>query len=192
MEIKQKLKKFWKFIWEDDSLLSWIINVILAFIIVKFIIYPLLGLLLGTSYPVVAVVSSSMEHNSQPFYEWWTTKSQEYKQYNITADTFQKYKFIDGFNKGDIMVLTSPKNIKTGEVIVFWGSAGAPIIHRVVKTYSENGITYYQTRGDNNLGSRTDEMRISKEKILGKANIRIPYLGWFKLAFVNLFSLLYQ
>ncbi len=62
--IKSKLKKTKKFIWDDDSLLSWVVNVILAFVLVYFVIYPGLGLLLGTSHPVVAVVSGSMEHRT--------------------------------------------------------------------------------------------------------------------------------
>ena len=56
--------KIWYFIWEDDSALSWIVNIVLAFILIKFVIYPGLGLLLGTSHPVVAVVSGSMEHKT--------------------------------------------------------------------------------------------------------------------------------
>ena len=62
-KFKNTLIKTWKFIWDNDSPLSWILNVIIAFILVKFIIYPGLGLLLGTTHPVVAVVSGSMSHN---------------------------------------------------------------------------------------------------------------------------------
>ena len=67
---KKNLKKFWHFIWEEDSLLSWIVNIIIAFILIKFIVYPGLGYLLATTHPVVAVVSESMEHNSN-FNAWW-------------------------------------------------------------------------------------------------------------------------
>ena len=63
---KKTFKKIWYFIWEDDSILSWIINIILAFILIKFIVFPGLSLLLGTSHPVVAVVSGSMEHKTVP------------------------------------------------------------------------------------------------------------------------------
>ena len=63
-EFKKLLKKTWHFIWEDNSIWSWIANVIIAFILIKFIVYPGLGLLLSTSHPVVAVVSSSMEHKT--------------------------------------------------------------------------------------------------------------------------------
>ena len=32
-------KKIWWFIWEDDSWASWFVNVILAFVIIKFLVY---------------------------------------------------------------------------------------------------------------------------------------------------------
>ena len=41
-------------------------NVVLAFVLIKFIIYPGAGLIMGTRLPVVAVVSESMEHQG-PF-----------------------------------------------------------------------------------------------------------------------------
>ena len=55
-------KKLWRFIWHSNSIWSWIANVIIAFVLIKFIIYPGIGLILGTSYPVVAVMSESMDH----------------------------------------------------------------------------------------------------------------------------------
>jgi hypothetical protein len=58
------IKKSWYFIWEDNSIWSWLVNIILAFILIKFIVYPGLGLIMYTSHPVVAVVSSSMEHKT--------------------------------------------------------------------------------------------------------------------------------
>ena len=64
--IKRGAKKFWVFIWESDSPWSWLANIILAFILIKFIIYPVLGLVLATSHPIVAVVSGSMEHKTVP------------------------------------------------------------------------------------------------------------------------------
>ena len=66
MDWKKLWKKTWYFIWESDSILSWIVNIILAFVIIKFLIYPGLGLVMQTSYPVVAVVSGSMEHAYTP------------------------------------------------------------------------------------------------------------------------------
>jgi len=76
---KKFLKKFWHFIWEEDSLASWIVNVILAFILIKFIVYPGLGFLLSTTHPVVAVVSGSMEHNAN-FDIWWDQRGPYYTE----------------------------------------------------------------------------------------------------------------
>ena len=146
------IKKLWNFIWNDDSLLSWIVNVILAFILVKFIIYPTLAFLLGTSFPVVAVVSCSMEHNAElgtcsfnnhlNFDKWWKNQEKLYSELAISKNDFLNYDFLNGFNKGDLMVLRKAKNIKKGDVIVFFGNRNIPIIHRVVNEG-------YITKGDN-------------------------------------------
>jgi signal peptidase I len=58
--------KLWYFIWEEDSVLSWIVNIILAYVLIKFLVYPGLGLALNTGFPLVAVVSESMEHDGYP------------------------------------------------------------------------------------------------------------------------------
>ena len=71
---KKALRKAWWFIWEDDSIWSWIANIVLAFVLIKFIVYPGLGLILGTNYPIVAVVSGSMEHDGS-FDDWWSSSA---------------------------------------------------------------------------------------------------------------------
>ncbi len=55
-------QKIWYFIWDDDSIWSWLANIVIAFVLIKYILYPGLGLVFGTTHPVVAVVSGSMEH----------------------------------------------------------------------------------------------------------------------------------
>ena len=152
--IKRTLKKTWHFIWEDDSIWSWIVNIILAFVLIKFIVYPGLGFLLTTSHPIVAVVSGSMEHGNQ-FDEWWDINQEWYLSKGITKDEFLKYPSSNGFNRGDIMVLKGkkPADIQLGDIIVFRSSRPDPIIHRVVDKWQENGIYYFQTKGDNNIDS---------------------------------------
>jgi len=183
---KKTLKKIWYFIWEDDSLLSWIVNVVIAFVLVKFIIYPGLGLLLGTTHPVVAVVSGSMEHNNLDFDTWWQQNYNLYSDYGIDKEDFSSYKFKNGFNKGDLLVLVGADEVNIGDLLVFNGDAPGPIIHRVVKIDILNKKLYAQTKGDNNGGSRPDEFGITEERVIGKGVFRIPYLGWFKLGLLKL------
>ncbi len=184
MTVKSQLKRFWHFVWYDNSFLSWIVNVLLAFILVKFIIYPGLGLLFGTTHPIVAVVSGSMEHNTD-FDTWWQQQASIYEGLGITKETFRTYRFKNGFNKGDIMLIVRPSNLNVGDVIVFRGSARDPIIHRIVQL-NQDGT--YRTKGDSisNQQSRDDEKQIQTERIIGKAVFRIPYLGWLKIFFVEL------
>lgn len=205
------LKKVWNFIWNDDSLASWIVNIILAFIIIKFIFYPVIGLILGTTHPIVAVVSGSMEHgftkeefyagagNTETFYYmcgkrinedkrvnfdvFWQECGPWYEEKGISKEQFSDFKMKNGFNKGDIIVLISKKSIKIGDVAVFWSDRPYPIIHRIIME-SEEG---YMTKGDHN---EADDGFVKEENIVGKALFKIPYLGWIKIWFVEIISMI--
>ena len=197
MEIKKYLKAIWHFIWVEDTWLSWIVNVLLAFIIIKFLVYPGLGLVLGTGYPIVAVVSSSMEH-PVGFDEWWdspscndqTSQGQLLEVFGIDKTEFLDFPFTGGFNKGDIMILYIPKILKIGDILTFNANTrNDPIIHRIVGVKEQNSKMYYQTKGDNNCGSADFENAVTSEQAIGKAVWRIPFLGWIKIGFVNLIKL---
>jgi len=189
-KFKKLLKKVWYFVWEDNSIWSWIVNIILAFIIVYFIIYPGLGLLFGTSLPVVAVVSESMEHNRLSFDEFYQKQDSFYEGNNIKKEDFREFPFKNGFNKGDIMVLfkADTKKIKIGDIIVYHASYRDPVIHRVVKISKENEGNYYTTKGDNVPEVQNFEKRIYEKDLLGRAVLRIPYLGWVKIGFMAIFG----
>jgi len=188
--IRKILKKTWYFIWEDNSIWSWIVNIILAFVLIKFIVYPGLGFLLSTSHPVVAVVSSSMEHDGK-FDDWWEKNKDWYLQNDINKEEFETFSLKNGFNKGDIMILVGKdiENIKVGDVIVFRSARKDPIIHRIVKKAENGGAIYFQTKGDNNRdsikSSQLDETHIDEQRIIGKASARIPLLGYIKIGFVE-------
>jgi signal peptidase I len=203
-KIKQTIKKTWKFLWESDSALSWILNIIIAFVLVKFIIYPGLGLFLGTTHPVVAVVSGSMSHDlengnicgySPSNYEsnfdgYWKVCGKWYENNNINKETANTWKFRNGFNKGDIMILmgVKPKDINVGDVIVFKSPLlSDPIIHRAVKKSLNNTIVF-QTKGDHNNDSinQHGEYNVDQSRIIGKAVLRVPYLGWIKILAVDM------
>jgi signal peptidase I len=190
-EFKKLIKKTWYFIWEDNSIWSWMINIILAFVLIKFIVYPGLGFLLTTSHPVVAVVSESMEHNMQ-FDMWWELNKEWYIENGIGKDDFETFSSKNGFNKGDIMVLVGrdAENIEIGDIIVFNGNRKDPIIHRVVKKMQNNDEIYFQTKGDNNedsiKNSILDETNLKEDVIIGKTVFRVPLLGYIKIGFVEI------
>ncbi|MEE9525408.1 MAG: signal peptidase I [Candidatus Woesearchaeota archaeon] len=201
-EFKKILKKIWWFIWEDNSIWSWIVNIILAFILIKFVVYPIIGLTLATSHPIVAVVSGSMEHDGS-FDDWWEStalcdnvncnQAIYYQGFDITKQDFLEFKFKKGFNKGDIMVLkgSAPEKIKPGDVLVFKSTRPDPIIHRVIKTELKDGTYYFQTKGDHNQASFSSlkEIEISEDRVIGKAIARVPYLGWIKIAAVKVWTI---
>lgn len=213
-KIKHNAKRTWHFIWYDDSPWSWVVNIILAFLIIKFLIYPLLGVVLGTSFPVVAVVSESMEHGlynnqicGQEFVEfpesfdsYWNICGYWYEDMGISKEQFEKFPFKNGFNRGDIIILwrANTNNLDIGDVLVFWGPRPQPIIHRVVDTWEEEGTsgeieTFYHTKGDHNrdsFGGEYGETEINEDRIIGQGLFRLPYLGWIKILFVNFLSLL--
>ena len=88
------------------------------------------------------------------------------------------------------MILTSPNNIKIGDVTVFTTQTRTePIIHRLVSIKTEGDKTYYNTQGDNNCGAIAEfEKNIPEQQIIGKAYIKIPLLGWIKILFVKLLT----
>ncbi|MBT3814325.1 signal peptidase I [Candidatus Woesearchaeota archaeon] len=204
MGVRDHSKRAWKFFWEDDSVWSWIANIIVAFLVIRFIVYPVLGLVLGTSFPIVAVISESMEHGThndiicgqkfvefpESFDSYWQVCGQWYESNGITKEEFKKFPFRDGFRKGDVIILwrANKDNIDPGDVLIFQGSQIQPIIHRVVKVWEEEGSYYYQTKGDHNkqsLSGSLGEEKISEDRIFGKGMIKIPYLGWAKILFVD-------
>jgi len=203
-KLKQHGKKAWNFFWNEDSVSSWIANIIVAFIVIRFIVYPVLGAALGTSFPIVAVVSESMEHGlhknilcgqkfdqfHDSFDNYWDICGYWYEEKGITKEQFSKFKMKNGFNKGDVIILSRANinNIKLGDILVFQANKPQPIIHRTIKIWEENGKTYYQTKGDHNsnsIASGLGEDKISQERIYGKSILRIPYLGWMKILFVD-------
>jgi len=195
-KVKDAWKKIWWFIWEDDSVWSWLVNIVLAFVLIKFIIYPGLGFIFGTGYPIVAVVSSSMSHNGEGFDVWWDKNKAWYMERGIEKEKFSDFHFKNGFYKGDIMVLfgKKPESLNVGDIIVFKSNRPDPIIHRIVEKWEENGEYYFKTKGDNNKdsikSSLVDETKIGKDRILGKAVLKIPLLGWIKIIFVDVLKFL--
>lgn len=136
---KQKLKNFWNYVWYGESFGSYALNFFFAFIIIKFIFFPTLGLILNNDYPIVAIVSGSMEHKivdnkicsshvldvskkSLNQDEWWSFCGKYYEdKFNLTKSNFENFDYKNGLNIGDVMILygKNPRNIQIGEILVF-------------------------------------------------------------------------
>ncbi len=204
-DIRKAWKKAWHFIWEDNSVWSWIANILLAFLIIRYIFYPVMGFALGTSHPVVAVVSTSMEHPGG-FDEWWNTEccldnpklclvrkpqSEIYNDfYSVNKDEFREFSYKNGFNKGDLMVLVGPKSLEKGDIIVYvTDKYPEPIIHRIVRINETTNV--YSTKGDRNCRTADFEASVGEDQIIGKAVLKIPFLGWLKVLFVDLLKLVH-
>lgn len=219
-----KLKKFWNYVWHDDSFGSYILNFALAFIIIKFIFFPVIGFALNNDYPIVAIVSGSMEHKVSrdggsiygvcgtkfldvdgtirlSFDEWWKYCGSYYeKNYNLTADEFMEFDYKNGLNIGDVMILygKDPEDIDLGEVLVFIPQNRAffeqkgPVIHRVVdKWQDEEGKWHFQTKGDHNGESFNNfERDIPEEDVIGVGVVRIPFIGYAKVALNNIYVMI--
>ena len=98
MSLKKNFKAAWKFLWHDNSIWSWIINASLAFVIIKFLFYPGLGLILHTNHPIVAVISDSMTYK-EDFDKWWESMGGFYESIGISRDDFKAYTLSNGFNR---------------------------------------------------------------------------------------------
>ncbi len=182
-----KLRRFWKWLWNSNSLLSWIVSFLFAFIIVRFIFYPFLGLLLGTSLPLVVVETCSMEHFDE-FDKWWSSQEEFYEEFDITKEDAKDWPLKNGLNQGDISVIKRKDfdSLEIGEVIVFRPSSDEQaIIHRIVGI-AEDGRSV-ETKGDSNARQLPNgrEGNIKPEQIEGVAILRVPVVGWIKLAFVG-------
>jgi len=174
-------KRVWKFL-QEDSWPSFFVTLLLAFVIIKFIFFPGLSFLTGTSLPLVIVESCSMYHHEDGLER--TFESSVYANHGLTLADTVNWDFQNGFTKGDVIFVVGAGAVEIGDVIIFEGGAQYPLIHRVI----ESGETY-ATKGDNyktNSKQLESEKKISEDQLIGKALFKIPMIGWAKLIFFEL------
>lgn len=190
---KQQLQQFWKFL-HKDTWSSLIVTLILAYIIIKFILFPTLSFISASSHPLLIVESCSMNHPGVWNLDlYWDQFGEWYENREITKQQFSTFPFKHGFVMGDIIFVSGKGEIEIGDIIIFNANARNPIIHRVVSI--ENEI--YQTKGDfntnqltpNNHQGNINETHITKDQIIGKAIFRIPKIGWIKLGIVKIIEI---
>jgi signal peptidase I len=173
------LLRFWNFL-KEDSWQSMIVSLILAFIIIKFVFFPLLSFFTGSPLPLVIVESCSMHHSRSLAV---ILNDSIYDEFSLSYENASSFPFKSGLEKGDIILVISAKNAHVGDVLIFNANQRYPIIHRIV-SLSETSVT---TKGDNNNGLLPAERNVPRDSLVGKAVLRIPYLGWVKLIFYEPF-----
>lgn len=134
--------------------------------------------------------------------------------------TVKSTSMVPTLNVGDIVFVYGRGEYNPGDIVVFNGWRGTPIIHRIVakaeKTSQEVKIemwrgfdqiskekfrqlarkspsrNLYITKGDHNsfCDQCSGKDYLKKEGIYGKKIFRVPYLGWVKLGLVRLTKLL--
>lgn len=190
-DLKKVWKKVWFLLWKDDSWKGWVFSIIFLFVFIKFIFFPVLGLVTGTSLPLAIVESCSMYHKGNLFSDfdaWWENHESKYSEFTINKLDFQDFKLKNGFNKGDILFIirANPEKLKEGDIIIFQSNQRTPIIHRIIDINEKGGEFVFSTIGDNNHGQLSFEEEITQDQLIGKAVFKAaPYMGWVKLIFYD-------
>jgi hypothetical protein len=84
-------------------------------------------------------------------------------------------------NAGDIaIVLSAPVDTIAEGDIIQYSTADAPLIHRVIDTYTSGGSRWFITKGDANNAPDPDP--VGQDQVMGKVVFTIPQLGWVSIA----------
>ena len=169
--MKEKIKKIYHFIFVEDSWISYVVFTILAYVILKFAIYP--GILYATGLTDVSgIVTGSMVHSGDINYTYknWLI----FHGYNYSSNWPLK----DGINIGDVVLIkkVNDSQIHVGDVIMY-KIYGIDIVHRVINKSDGR----FETKGDANPYQLPFEKNISYNMVVGKVVGKIPYLGWPKV-----------
>lgn len=138
-DIVKLIKKSWNWIWNSDSIWSWVVALILIFVFIKFIFFPGLSLIQGTSLPLAGVESSSMDHSSLKYCLSYNSKAEctEYSSdYEICGKKFNsKINFnldkywetcgswyeTKGVSKQEFSKFSMKNGFSKGDIIIVWG-----------------------------------------------------------------------
>jgi signal peptidase I len=178
-ETWERVKKGWDWVWNSDSWLSWVVALVIIFVFVKFVFFPILSLMFGTSLPLAGVESSSMDHQITrddsgflsvcgkyegdksylDFDGYWDECGDWYEARGIDKGVFRGFSLSNGFNKGDIVVVYGRFVPKLGDVIIFKPNkeslAPRPIVHRIISIEEIEGELVMETKGDHNADQLT-------------------------------------
>jgi len=83
---------------------------------------------------------------------------------------------------GSVVLIQPTNDYKVGDVITFGAdtATAVPTSHRIISIASENGTTYYTTKGDAN--KTADQSETPANKVIGRVIFSLPAVGYI-LAF---------
>ena len=198
-----KLKKFWVWTWNSNSFSSYISAFILGFLIIKFLVFPMLGIMFNTNYPIVAIVTSSMEHkiNSNmicgknyyyddkiDFDKWFEICGDYYvKNHNITKDKFENFEHKNGLYVGDVLILNgwkNKKNLEVGDTIVF---EPQDKVKQNIDGLEKNKSFFLQTKGPviHRVVDKFEENGITYYSAKGDNNLNSKKEGYERIVIDN-------
>ncbi|MDI6798717.1 MAG: signal peptidase I [Candidatus Aenigmarchaeota archaeon] len=167
------LRKTWKKL--TQGWFGYIFYAVLG-IVIAFLVNQTLGFALTTDLPVVAVVTSSMEHDASTeinHYQWLE------KNLGYNRSYIDSWPIATGFSIGDLPIVQGSGNYSVGDVIVYSvPGQRVPVIHRIIKINPDGS---YMTKGDHNPSLLPFEHSVKKEWVHGKVIFIIPKLGYFKV-----------
>lgn len=152
-------------------------------VLIAFLVNQTLGFALTTDLPVVAVVTSSMQHDESTemnHYQWLQ------KNFGYNRNYIDSWPISNGFLVGDMPIVQGAQEYNVGDVVVYSvPNQAVPIIHRIVKINSDGT---FQTKGDHNPQQLPFEYSIKKEWVHGKVIFLVPKLGYFKVIVSRIFG----
>jgi signal peptidase len=88
---------------------------------------------------------------------------------------------------GDIAITrgVDAQDVKQGDIIIYDGTGGASVIHRVIEVYSEGGGTVFITQGDNN---NAPDPPVIADQVQGEVVLVVPKVGWAGIFVKNLIA----
>jgi hypothetical protein len=95
------IMKFWDWLWNSKSIWSWVVLFVIAYFVIQFVFFPVLGMIFSSKLPAVIVESGSMEHYSANYCVQYNANNrcvEMSKDYKICDKTFEKSSF---FNLAD-------------------------------------------------------------------------------------------
>jgi len=180
-EIKE-FKRNWKKL--TEGWFGYVFYAILG-VVLALIVNQSLAFALSTDLPVVAVVTSSMQHDDPKVIEMNHYRWLE-KKFGYNRSYIDSWPLPNGFSVGDLPVVQGADDYEVGDVIVYSiPGQKVPIIHRIIK---KNPDGTFMTKGDRNPDMLSFEYRVKKEQIHGKVIFVIPKLGYLRVAISRIFG----